>query len=95
MTEATIISMPPTAAERIEFWRKNAEAFVQSMGVMVAALERDGKADEATNLKVWALMPWEAALRDDQSGDLWPTCEACGMPIKGTVTVWCSSLAVA
>lgn len=72
----------PTLDERYRHFRENAEAFVMSMETMVAALERDGKADEATNLKVWALMPWQAAIRDDDSGDLWPICEACQKPIK-------------
>lgn len=74
--------MEPTFEERYRCLRSNAECFVDTMRTMVAALERDGKEDEATNLRVWALMPWEAAIRDDDTGDLWPTCEACGEPIK-------------
>lgn len=73
----------PTTEERYKHFRENAQAFVENMRIMVAALERDGKEAEATNLKVWALMPWEAAIRDDDSGDLWPICEICSKPIKG------------
>lgn len=72
----------PTIQERYEHFRHNAEAFVESMKTMVAACERDVNDDLASKLKVWALMPWEAALRDDDSGDLWFTCEVCGEPIK-------------
>jgi len=74
--------MQPTTEERYRAMRDNAEAFVQSMAVMVAAAERDGDEDLASKLRVWALMPWEAAIRDDDSGDLWWTCEVCGEPIK-------------
>lgn len=74
--------MKPTAEERYRHMRDNAEAFVASMTTMVSALERDGKLDEATNLKVWCLMPWQAAIRDDDSGGLWPVCEVCSKPIK-------------
>jgi len=72
----------PTTQERYEHLRKNAEAFVESLATMVAHLEAQGKDEEASHLRVWALMPWQAALRDDTSGDLWPTCESCGKPIK-------------
>lgn len=80
---ANVIQMPtPTVQERYAHLLGNAKAFVESMQTMVAALERDGKTTEACNLKVWALMPWQAALRDDDSGDLWWVCEACEKPIK-------------
>ena len=77
-----VVEIGPTVFERYTALRKNAEIFVEHMAVMIATLERDGKMDEATNLKVWAMMPWQAALRDDESGDLWPICEICGKPIK-------------
>lgn len=79
---ADVIAMPPTTQERYRHLRENAEAFVESMGLMVAAAERDGDDKLASQLKVWALMPWQAALRDDDSGDLWWTCEVCEQPIK-------------
>jgi hypothetical protein len=60
----------------------DAECFVESMKAVIAALERDGKEDEACHLRVWCLMPWEASIRNDDSGDLWSTCEICGEPIK-------------
>lgn len=72
----------PTIQERYQHLRDNAQAFVESMRTLVAAAERDGDDDLASRLRVSALMPWEAALRDDKSGDLWPRCEACGKPIK-------------
>lgn len=72
----------PTTQERYKHFRENAEIFVEHMRTMAIALERDGKDEEATNLRVWALHPWEAAIRDDESGDLWPICEACSKPIK-------------
>lgn len=72
----------PTMEERHKYWRDNAAIFVGHMKIMIAALQRDGKEQEATNLRVWALMPWEATIRDDDSGDLWPVCEVCGLPIK-------------
>lgn len=73
----------PTTVERYRHMRLNAEAFVENMRAMVAAAEREGDEDLATKLKVWCLMPWEAAIRDDDSGDLWPLCEVCSKPIKG------------
>lgn len=76
------MSNEPTIDERLKFYRENAEAFVQSMSTMVSAAERDGDTELAIKLKVWALMPWQAALRDDAADELWPTCEACGQPIK-------------
>lgn len=81
---AKIIQMPiqPTTQERYQHLRGNAEAFVTSIAAMVEALERDGKSKQASELKVWALMPWQAALRDDDTGDLWWICEACEKPIK-------------
>ena len=72
----------PTTEEKYRHMRDNAEAFVESMRVMVAKFERDGNEDMACNLRVWCLTPWEAAIRDDDDGDLWPICEACGEPIK-------------
>lgn len=72
----------PTIEERYRHLRENAEAFITNMATMVEAAERDGDNDLASKLKVWALMPWQAAIRDDDSGDLWPVCEACGEPIK-------------
>jgi hypothetical protein len=71
-----------TVQEKYDHMRANAEAFVESMRVMVAKAERDGDEDLARKLRVWSLNPWEAALRDDDSGDLWFTCEVCGQPIK-------------
>jgi hypothetical protein len=72
----------PTLEEKYQHLRDNVEAFVESMRTMVAAQERDGDEDLASKLKVWCLMPWEAALKADESGDLWPVCEACLEPIK-------------
>lgn len=72
----------PTLRERYTHLRENAEAFVTSMQVMVDALKRDGKDDQACDLEVWALNPWKSALRDDDTGDLWLTCEVCSKPIK-------------
>lgn len=72
----------PTTAERYQHMRENAEAFVESMQTMVAAAQRDGDEELATKLKVWCLMPWEAAIHADDSGDLWSSCEVCGQPIK-------------
>lgn len=68
--------------ERYEHMRSNAEAFVRSMKIMVDAAEADGDPDLASKLRTWALMPWEAALRDDNSGELWWNCEVCGKSIK-------------
>lgn len=72
----------PTITERYVHLRENAEAFVETMRTMVAACEREGNKDLASKLRVWALMPWDAAIKADDTGDLWPTCEACGKPIK-------------
>ena len=72
----------PTLQERYDHFKDNAEAFVQSMTVLVNAAESRGDDDLASKLRVWALNPWEAALRDDASGDLWVTCEVCEKPIK-------------
>lgn len=72
----------PTLQERYDHFKDNAEAFVQSMTVLVTAAERRGDDDLASKLRTWALSPWEAALRDEASGDLWFTCEVCGKPIK-------------
>ena len=72
----------PTIEEKYQHMRDNAEAFVESMKVMVAAAKRDGDEDLATKLQVWALNPWIAAICDDDSGDLWPVCEVCDQPIK-------------
>lgn len=72
----------PTIEEKYQHMRDNAEAFVESIGTMVAKAERDGDEDLACKLKVWALNPWQAAIRDDDSGDLWPICEVCQQPIK-------------
>lgn len=77
--------MKPTADERCKYFRDNAESFVENLRIMVAALEKEGKEKEATNLRVWALMPWEAVIRDDDNGDLWPVCEACGEHIKSDI----------
>ena len=74
-----------TTQERYQALRGDAEAFAATMRIMVAAAERDGNDDLASKLRVWALLPWEASLRTDDSGDLWPICEACGAPIKGEV----------
>ncbi|TAL43862.1 MAG: hypothetical protein EPN91_05760 [Salinibacterium sp.] len=72
----------PTIEEKYQHMRDNAEAFVESMRASVAAAEQRGDEELASRLRVWALNPWEAALRDDDSGDLWPLCEVCGEPIK-------------
>jgi len=72
-----------TIQEKYDHMRSNAEAFVESMRLMVDMAERQGDEDLASKIRVWALNPWEAAIRDDDSGDLWPTCEVCGAPIKG------------
>lgn len=81
---AQVFQLPtqPTTQERYQHLRENAEAFVRSMATMVAAAEREGDNELASKLKVWALMPWQAAIRDDDSGDLWWVCEACEKPIK-------------
>jgi hypothetical protein len=72
----------PTIEEKYQHMRANAEAFVKSMRALVASAAARGDEDLESNLKVWCLMPWEAAIRDDDSGDLWSLCEACGEPIK-------------
>jgi hypothetical protein len=72
----------PSIDERYLHLKENAEAFVQSMKAMVAAAETSGDDDLASKLRTWCLLPWEAALRDDASGELWFLCEACGKPIK-------------
>jgi hypothetical protein len=72
----------PTIEEKYRHMRENAEAFVESMRVSIAAAEKRGEEELASRLSVWALNPWEAAIRDDDSGDLWPTCEVCGESIK-------------
>lgn len=72
----------PTTDERYRHMRENAEAFIQSMQAMVAAAERTGDEDMASKLRVWCLMPWEAAIRADNTGELWSLCEVCGEPIK-------------
>lgn len=82
MDERKVKTFPPTSGERYAHLKENAEAFVQNMATMIAALERDGNADLATKLKVWCLMPWQSALKADSAGDLWPVCEACLLPIK-------------
>lgn len=82
MAEVIQLKQPPTIQERYAHLRDNADAFVRSMSVMVDAAERDGDNDLAVKLKVWCLMPWEAALQDDDTGDLWFVCEACEQPIK-------------
>lgn len=82
LNEKKFHDLPPSSGERYAHLKENAEAFVESMSAMVAAAERDGNDDLATKLRVWCLMPWQAALRDDASGDLWPICEVCQRPIK-------------
>lgn len=72
----------PTTEEKYQHLRINAEAFVNTMRGMVASVESKGDEDMASKLRVWCLMPWEAAIREDDSGDLWVTCEVCGKPIK-------------
>lgn len=81
---AKILTMPqePTTQERYKHLRENAECFVSSMKTMVESLERDGNKEWASRLKVWALMPWQAAIKCDDNGELWPVCEACLQPIK-------------
>lgn len=75
----------PTLEEKYQHLRDNVEAFVDTMRTMVEAQERDGNEDLASKLKVWCLMPWEAALKADDAGDLWPVCEACMEPIKNEI----------
>jgi hypothetical protein len=72
----------PTLQERYDHFKDNAQAFVDSMTVLVNAAARRGDDELASKLRTWALSPWEAALRDDASGDLWFTCEVCEKPIK-------------
>jgi hypothetical protein len=72
----------PTMEEKYQHLRINAEAFVNTIRGMVASVEDKGDEDLASKLRVWCLMPWEAAIREDDSGDLWLTCEVCGEPIK-------------
>lgn len=79
---SNVSALPPTLQERYTHMRDNAEAFVQSMETMVAAAKRDGDDDLASKLEVWCLNPWKAAIRDDDTGNLWPTCEVCSLPIK-------------
>lgn len=74
--------MQPTIEEKYQHMRDNAEAFVESMRAMIGLAARKGDLELESQLRVWCLNPWEAALRDDDAGDLWPTCEACGEPIK-------------
>jgi hypothetical protein len=76
-----------TLQEKYDHMRANAEAFVKSISAMVAKAERDGNEDLACNLRVWALTPWQAAIRDDDSGDLWPSCEVCSNHIKNDAEV--------
>lgn len=75
----------PTLQERYEHFRDNAKAFVETMETMVASIERAGDEDLSSKLRVWALMPWQAALTADETGDLWPICEVCSKPIKGAI----------
>jgi hypothetical protein len=82
LDERKVHHLPPSSGERYAHLKENAEAFVETMRTMVAACERDGNEDLATKLRVWCLMPWEAALSADASGELWPLCEVCGQPIK-------------
>lgn len=81
---SNIVQIParPTTQERYQHLRENAEAFVLSMETMIDALRRNGKREQADQLNVWCLMPWRAAIRDDNTGDLWWVCEACEKPIK-------------
>jgi hypothetical protein len=72
----------PTLQERYDHFRKNAEAFVETLKTLVDHHERRGDEDMASKLRVTALMPWQAALDADKSGDLWPICEVCQLPIK-------------
>jgi hypothetical protein len=74
--------MQPTIEEKYQHMRTNAEAFANTMRAMVAVAEKDGNEDLASKLRVWCLTPWEAAIRDDDAGELWATCEVCGNPIK-------------
>lgn len=75
-------AMQPTLEEKYQHMRINALAFVNTMRRMVAVAEEKGNEDLSSKLKVWCLMPWEAALRADESGELWLSCEVCGKPIK-------------
>lgn len=77
-----IVAMPPTTEERYRHLRENAEAFVEGIKAMIAAAKRNDDTALASKLEVWCLNPWMAALRDDDTGDLWFTCEVCSLPIK-------------
>lgn len=79
---ADVFAMPPTIQEKYQHMRDNADAFVQSMEAMIAAAKRDGNEDLASKLLVWCLLPWRGAIAADDAGDLWWTCEVCGLPIK-------------
>lgn len=87
MTNVVPLIEKPTTEERYRHMRENAEAFVASMATLIASLER-GDGEQVTaqrfarNLKVWCLMPWQAAINADDTGDLWPVCESCLKPIK-------------
>jgi hypothetical protein len=72
----------PTLQERYGHLRDNAYAFVEGMEAIIQSLESKGEEDLATKLRVWCLMPWQAALRNNARGELWWTCEVCGEPIK-------------
>jgi hypothetical protein len=74
--------MQPTLEEKYQHLRTNAELFIRNMALSVKVAEDSGDLDLAVKLRVWCLSPWEAAVRDDDTGELWPTCEACGEPIK-------------
>ena len=72
----------PTLLERYQHFRENAEIHVKNLLHSIERIEKEGNLDHAADLRVLALQPWEAVLRADNSGDLWPTCEVCGKPIK-------------
>lgn len=69
----------PTTAERLQAFRDNALAFVAHMHILEAAA---GNEELASIIRVNCIQPWQAALRDDETGDLWPICEVCSKPIK-------------
>lgn len=71
----------PTFEERYRHLRDNAEAFIENAKVR-AKIERDRKRYGAARAIDESIRSWQAAIDDDDSGHLWPTCEVCGKPIK-------------
>lgn len=71
----------PTFEERYRHLLDNAQAFIESAKVR-AKIERGRKRYGAARAIDESIRSWQAALDDDNSGNLWPTCEVCGEPIK-------------